>query len=82
MPYTFTVTNDSPQALDFIRFIKNLDFIEVTEIKDITAPPQIVEEDEDGMPLAYKDFILDLSKKTKKAAAKRFYKKVAPKIQT
>ncbi len=82
MPYTFTVTNDSPQALDFIRFIKNLDFIEVTEIKDITAPPQIIEEDEDGMPLAYKDFILDLSKKTKKAAAKRFYKKVAPKIQT
>ena len=77
MPYTFTVTNDSPQALDFIRFIKNLDFIEVTEIKDITAPPQIIEEDEDGMPLVYKDFILDLSKKTKKAAAKRFYKKVA-----
>jgi len=27
--------------------------------------------------VAYKDFILDLSKKTKKAAAKRFYEKVA-----
>ena len=25
--YTFTVTDDSPQALNFVKFIKSLDFI-------------------------------------------------------
>ncbi len=34
MPYTITITNDSPQPLDFVRFIKNLDFVKVTKVKE------------------------------------------------
>ena len=35
MPYTITITNDSPQALDFVRFIKNLDFVKVTKTREV-----------------------------------------------
>ena len=68
------------QAESLVQFLKSLDFVDVKkkrEAKVATVAPKVLEEDEDGMPLAYKDFILDLSKKTKKAAAKRFYEKVA-----
>ena len=75
MPYTITITDDSPQALNFVKFVKTLDFVKVTKLKKALAAPKVLEEDQDGMPIAYKDSILKLSKKTKKAAAKRFYEK-------
>lgn len=82
MPYTITINSNSAQAESLVQFLKSLDFVDVKkkrEAKVATVAPKVLEEeeDEDGMPLAYKDFILDLSKKTKKAAAKRFYEKVA-----
>ena len=80
MSYTITINSNSAQAESLVQFLKSLDFVDVKkkrEAKVATVAPKVLEEDEDGMPLAYKDFILDLSKKTKKAAAKRFYEKVA-----
>ena len=80
MSYTITINSNSAQAESLLQFLKSLDFVDVKkkkETKAATVAPEVLEEDEDGMPLAYKDFILDLSKKTKKAAAKRFYEKVA-----
>ena len=80
MSYTITINSNSAQAESLVQFLKSLDFVYVKkkkETKAATIAPKVLEEDEDGMPLAYKDFILDLSKKTKKAAAKRFYEKVA-----
>ena len=80
MSYTITINSNSAQAESLVQFLKSLDFVDVKkkkEAKVATVAPKVLEEDEDGMPLAYKDCILDLSKKTKKAAAKRFYEKVA-----
>lgn len=80
MSYTITINSNSAQAESLVQFLKSLDFVDVKkkrEAKAATVAPKVLEEDEDGMPLAYKDFILDLLKKTKKAAAKRFYEKVA-----
>lgn len=80
MSYTITINSNSAQAESLVQFLKSLDFVDVKkkkETKAATIAPEVLEEDEDGIPLAYKDFILDLSKKTKKAAAKRFYEKVA-----
>lgn len=80
MSYTITINSNSAQAESLVQFLKSLDFVDVKkkkETKAATIAPKVLEEDEDGIPLAYKDFILDLSKKTKKAAAKRFYEKVA-----
>ena len=79
MSYTITINSNSAQAESLVQFLKSLDFVDVKkkkEAKAATIVPEVLEEDEDGMPLAYKDF-LDLSEKTKKAAAKRFYEKVA-----
>lgn len=80
MSYTITINSNSAQAESLVQFLKSLDFVDVKkkrEAKAATVAPKVLEEDEDGMPLAYKDFILDLSKKTKKASTKRFYEKVA-----
>ena len=41
--YTFTVTDDSPQALNFVEFIKSLDFIQLT--RKTKKAPTIVEEE-------------------------------------
>ncbi len=32
MPYTITLNNDSPQALAFVEFAKNFDFLKVTNL--------------------------------------------------
>lgn len=33
MPYTITITDDSPQTLNFVKFAKTLDFVKVTKSK-------------------------------------------------
>lgn len=77
MPYTITLNNDSPQALAFVEFAKNFDFLKVTkkrEAKKALAKPEIddLEEDEYGIPIKYRDEIMALSKKVNKAVAKRW----------
>ena len=34
MPYTITLNNDSPQALAFVEFAKNFDFLKVTKKRE------------------------------------------------
>ena len=77
MPYTITLNNDSPQALAFVEFVKNFDFLKVTkkrEAKKALVKPEIndLEEDEYGIPIKYRDEIMALSKKVNKAVAKRW----------
>ena len=71
MPYTITITNDSRAALDFVKFAKNLDFAEVTKIKE---PKKVAfsEEDEYGIPIKYRDEIMAMSKTVNKGIAKRW----------
>jgi len=77
MPYTITLNNDSPQALAFVEFARNFDFLKVTkkrETQKALAKPKIddLEEDEYGIPIKYRDEIMALSKKVNKAIAKRW----------
>lgn len=82
MPYTITLNNDSPQALAFVEFAKNFDFLKVTkkrEAKKALVKPEIddLEEDEYGIPIKYRDEIMALSKKVNKAVAKRWDESLA-----
>ena len=43
--------------------------------KAIASPSvEILEEDEDGIPIAHRDFIMELSKEVKRGFAKRYFK--------
>ena len=86
MPYTITLNNDSPQALAFVEFARNFDFLKVTkkrEAKKALAKPEIddLEEDEYGIPIKYRDEIMALSKKVNKAVAKRWEVAIAKREQ-
>ena len=86
MPYTITLNNDSPQALAFVEFAKNFDFLKVTkkrETQKALAKPEIddLEEDEYGIPIKYRDEIMALSKKANKAVAKRWDEALAKREQ-
>ena len=86
MPYTITLNNDSPQALAFVEFAKNFDFLKVTkkrEAKKALTKPEIddLEEDEYGIPIKYRDEIMALSKKVNKAVAKRWDEAIAKREQ-
>ena len=86
MPYTITLNNDSPQALAFVEFAKNFDFLKVTkkrETKKVLVKPEIddLEEDEYGIPIKYRDEIMALSKKVNKAVAKRWEAAIAKREQ-
>ena len=86
MPYTITLNNDSPQALAFVEFAKDLDFLKVTkkrETQKALAKPEIddLEEDEYGIPIKYRDEIMALSKKVNKAVAKRWEAAIAKREQ-
>ena len=77
MPYTITLNNDSPQALAFVEFAKNFDFLKVTkkrETQKALAKPEIddLEEDEYGIPIKYRDEIMAISKTVNKGIAKRW----------
>ncbi len=85
MPYTITITNDSPQALDFVKFIKNLDFVKVTKIKEnkrVSLPAEeVLEEDENGIPLKFKDKIIAMSKQANRNMTKRWESAIAEEEQ-
>lgn len=77
MGYIIKINSESKQALAFLKFAKSLDFVKVTKEKTALAQPDVL--DEDGLTAEDRKFITALSKKTKKAAAKRFYNKIAEK---
>ena len=79
MPITITINNNA-QALAFIEYAKKLDFTIVEGFLDTqkdTIPNTTIEEDEYGIPIAHRDFLMKLSNQVKKNAAKRFYAKRA-----
>ena len=81
MSVTVTIQQNSPQANAIIEMLKAFDFVTFKEPKkakalatpvESVASDEILEEDENGIPLEHKDFILDLSRKINKKIAKRW----------
>ena len=73
-------SNNNAQALAFIEYAKKLDFTIVEGFLDTqkdTIPNSTIEEDEYGIPIAHRDFLMKLSNQAKKNAAKHFYAKRA-----
>ena len=82
MPITFTIDNQNPQTLALIEYLKTLSFVKFTESTTAMAKEKAtveeqaieddLEEDEYGIPIKYRDKIMELSRKTNKAIAKRW----------
>ena len=81
MSVTVTIEQTSPQANAIIEMLRAFDFVtfkEPKKAKNLAASTQyvasheILEEDENGIPLEHKDFILDISRKINKKIAKRW----------
>ena len=81
MSVTVTIQQNSPQANALIEMLRAFDFVTFKEPKkakalatpiESVASDEILEEDENGIPLEHKDFILDLSRKINKKIAKRW----------
>ena len=81
MSVTVTIEQTSPQANAIIELLRAFDFGTFKEPKkakvlatpiQYVASDEILEEDENGIPLEHKDFILDLSRKINKKIAKRW----------
>ena len=83
MSVTVTIQQNSPQANAIIEMLKAFDFVTFKEPKkakalatpiESVASDEILEEDENGIPLEHKDFILDLSRKINKKMTDRMRK--------
>lgn len=83
MSVTVTIEQTSPQANAIIEMLRAFDFVtfkEPKKAKTLAVPTQyvasdeILEEDENGIPLEHKDFILDLSRKINKKMTDRMRK--------
>lgn len=81
MSVTVTIEQTSPQANAIIEMLRAFDFVTFKEPKkakalatpvESVASDEILEEDENGIPLEHKDFILNLSRKINKKIAKRW----------
>ena len=92
MPITFTIDNQNQQTLALIEYLKTLSFVKFTESattitkEKTTVEEQAIEddleEDEYGIPIKYRDKIMELSKKTNKAIARRWDETLAKKDET
>ena len=83
MSVTVTIEQTSPQANAIIEMLRAFDFVTFKEPKkakalakpiESVASDEILEEDENGIPLEHKDFILDLSRKINKKMTDRMRK--------
>ena len=79
MSYTITITSDTPQALNFVKYLKTLDFVKVTKSKKALAAPDDLEEDENGIPIKYRDEIMAMSKQANRNMTKRWEAAIAAK---
>ncbi|WP_454989632.1 hypothetical protein [Capnocytophaga sputigena] len=72
------VDNSSEMALAFLEYVKSLPFVKVEvskgKKKTSVSSIEILEEDEDGIPITHRDFIMELSQDVKKGFAKRYFK--------
>ncbi len=83
MSVTVTIQQNSPQANAIIEMLRAFDFVTFKEPKkakalatpvESVASDEILEEDENGIPLEHRDFILDLSRKINKKMTDRMRK--------
>lgn len=83
MSVTVIIQQNSPQANAIIEMLRAFDFVTFKEPKkakalatpvESVASDEILEEDENGIPLEHKDFILDLSRKINKKMTDRMRK--------
>ena len=83
MSVTVTIQQNSPQANAIIEMVRAFYFVTFKEPKkakalatpiESVASDEILEEDENGIPLEHKDFILDLSRKINKKMTDRMRK--------
>ncbi|WP_455151186.1 glutaredoxin-2 domain protein [Capnocytophaga sp.] len=82
MPYTLTITNDSPTAMNFVKYAKSLDFVKVTKIKEPKKEAPIteeLEEDEYGIPIKFREEIMAMSKESNRNIARRWREDLAKK---
>lgn len=74
MEFIVTVENNNRQALEVIEYLKMFDFVRI--VKDIKVKSEAtvapLEEDEDGIPLKYKEDILAMSKSVNKKITQRW----------
>lgn len=74
MEFIVTVENNNRQASEVIEYLKMFDFVRI--VKDIKVKSEAtvapLEEDEDGIPLKYKEDILAMSKSVNKKIAQRW----------
>ena len=82
MSYLITITNDSPQALSFVKYARTLDFVKVTKTKETKkktatkakatpAPAEPIFEEETQEQY---EMIMVLSKETNRAIAYKINK--------
>ena len=75
------VDNNSEFAQSFLEFVQTLPYVKIelpkvakrTKKEAVATEP--LEEDEDGIPIAHRDFIMELSKETNRNIAKRLSEK-------
>lgn len=92
MPITFTIDNQNQQTLALIEYLKTLSFVKFTESTTSIAKEKAIvkeqaieddlEEDEYGIPIKYRDKIMELSRKTNKAIAKRWDEALSKRNET
>ena len=74
MEFIITVENNNQKALEVIEYLKMFDFVKI--VKYIKAKSETtttsLDEDEDGIPLKYKEDILSMSKSVNKKIAQRW----------
>lgn len=71
------VDNNSEFAQSFLEFVQTLPYvkIELPKVAKRTKKEaeKPLEEDEDGIPIAHRDFIMELSRDVKKGFAKKYF---------
>lgn len=80
MSYIATINSNNPEALEVINYLKTLDFVKVTKKKiqkNVTVTSEVLEEDENGIPLKFKDKIMAMSKQANRNMTKRWEAAIA-----
>lgn len=74
MTYTITIHEESPQSLALLELLKTFDFVSIKKNKKKEAALSLeeLEEDEDGIPIKYRQRIMEISQKVKKGVGARW----------
>jgi len=73
MPYTITITDNNPQALHLVRYLKTLDFVKVTKQKEPKYSQEVLDASK-VLKMTPEDyaFVMTISKKINHNIAKRW----------